>query len=192
MVRTKLAAAVPFALVMLGLYAAITLLLFRLETATGSSRKEAILIALKQSVRFCAAFGLSFQIMASSASCMPSSLPSGISFILKFTSFFNADPSAVTYEGCGQKGYPFSFPLFVMVLALGLLVLHGTIELIKQRQRRREGASGFGARPECFTEGQKVMRGTRFKSWSLVARCRLQCALFLRRSFMGPVAKALL
>ena len=162
MLRTKLAAAVPFALMMLGLYVAVTLLLFRLEVTTGSSRHAAVLTALTESRKFCIYFGLSFQITASSASCMPSNLPSEIAFLFTFTSFFNADPSAVTYEGC-EAGYPFSWPLFWMVLALALLVLHGTIELIKQRERRLEGSSGFGARSGCPAEGQKVMHGAWFE-----------------------------
>ena len=161
MLRLKLLAAVPFALMMLGLYVAVSLALFRLEVTTGSPKNAAIRTALNESRKFCICFGLSFQMMASSASCMPSNLPSEILFLFKFTSFFNADPSVITYEACGERGYPFVWPLFLMVLALVLLALYGAIELMKHRQSRQEdfhpGDIGF----QFLAEGQKVMHVTR-------------------------------
>ena len=67
MLRLKLLAAVPFALMMLGLYVAVSLALFRLEVTTGSPKNAAIRTALNESRKFCICFGLSFQMMASSA-----------------------------------------------------------------------------------------------------------------------------
>jgi hypothetical protein len=157
MLRLKLAAAVPFALTMLGLYAAVTLAVFRLEATTGSPRNAAVRTALNESRKFCICFGLSFQIMASSASSMPSNLPSEILFLFKFTSFFNADPSVITYEACGGKGYPFTWPLFLMVLALVLLALHGAIELMKHRRSRQAGLHAHNIGFQVLAEGQKVM-----------------------------------
>jgi hypothetical protein len=161
MLRLKLAAAVPFALMMLGLFAAVTLALFRLEVTTGSSRNAAVRTALNESRKFCLCFGLSFQIMASSASCMPSNLPSEILFLFKFTSFFNADPSVITYEACGGNGYPFTWPLFLLVLALVLLALYGAIELMKHRRSRQEGFHVRGIGFQVLAEGQKVMHAAR-------------------------------
>jgi hypothetical protein len=161
MLRLKLLAAVPFALMMLVLYVAVTLALFRLEVTTGSPKNAAIRTALNESRKFCICFGLSFQMMASSASCMPSNLPSEILFLFKFTSFFNADPSVITYEACGERGYPFVWPLFLMVLALVLLALYGAIELMKHRQSRQEGFHPGDIGFQCLAEGQKVMHVTR-------------------------------
>jgi hypothetical protein len=158
--RTKLATAVPFMLMMLGLYVAIAIVLFRLEVTTGVSRNAAVLAALNEGKNFCVCFGFSFQIMASSAACMPSNLPSDVSYLFAFTSFFNADPSAITYEGCGGQGYPFSGPLSLLVMALVLLALHGAIELIKRRRRADAGdAFGVDSERDCLAEGQKVTHG---------------------------------
>ena len=142
MLRLKLAAAVPFALMMLGLYAAV-------RTALNESRK------------FCLCFGLSFQIMASSASCMPSNLPSELLFLFKFTSFFNADPSVITYEGCGENGYPFVWPLLLLVFALVLLASLGAIELMKHRRSRQEDLLALHGALQVLAEGQKVMHAAR-------------------------------
>ena len=95
---------------------------------------------------------------------MPSNLPSEILFIFKFTSFFNADPSVITYEACGERGYPFVWPLFLMVLALVLLALYGAIELMKHRQSQQSRKEGFHTGDIGFqflAEGQKVMHVTR-------------------------------
>ena len=161
MLRLKLAAAVPFALVMLGLYAVVTLAVFRIEATTGSPRNAAVRTALNESKKFCICFGLSFQIMASSASCMPSNLPSEVLFLFKFTSFFNVDPSVITYEACGGSGYPFTWPLFLMVLALVLLALHGAIELMKHRRSRQAGLHAHNIGFQVLAEGQKVMHAAR-------------------------------
>jgi hypothetical protein len=161
MLRLKLAAAVPFALVMLGLYAVVTLAVFRLEATTGSPRNAAVRTALNESKKFCTCFGLSFQIMASSASCMPSNLPSELLFLFKFSSFFNADPSAITYEACGGNGYPFTWPLVLMVLALVLLTVHGAIELVKHRRSRQEDLLALHGALHVLAEGQKVMHAAR-------------------------------
>ena len=161
MLRLKLAAAVPFALVMLGLYAAVTLAVFRLEATNGSPRKAAVRTALNESRKYCTCFGLSFQIMASSASCMPSNLPSEVLFLFKFTSFFNADPSAITYEACGGNGYPFTWQFIVMVLTLVLLAVHGAIELMKHRRSRHEGLHAHNIGFQVLAEGQKVMHAAR-------------------------------
>jgi hypothetical protein len=129
--------------------------------------------------------------MASSAACMPSNLPSEVLYLFTFTSFFNADPSAITYEGCGRQGYPFSGPLSLLVMALVLLALHGAIELIKRRRRADTGdAFGVDSERDCLAEGQKVthggLQGTKCGcSDSIpVAPCIVPCALL-------QVAKAL-
>jgi hypothetical protein len=93
---------------------------------------------------------------------MPPDLPGAIAFLFKFSSFFNADLSAVSYEGCGEKSYPFTLPVVSMVLAVALLVLHGTIEWLKKRQQRQEDVNSIGfCADRPLAEGAKVVHGSR-------------------------------
>ena len=146
MVRNMVEGAVPFVCMMVGLYATMALAVWWLKATTRKaaemSRQAAVLATLLETNKFCLGIVAAFQMMASSGSSMPRDLPSAVSYLFTFLSFFNADSSAVSYEGCGPKTYPFAVPLGSMVVALGLMGLHGLLELLKTRRRRQdEGAT---------------------------------------------------
>ncbi len=163
MVRKKLEGAVPFVCMMVGLYVTMALAVWRLKATTRKaaeiSWQAAVLPTLLETNRFCLGIVGAFQILASSASSMPPDLPSAVSYLFTFLSFFNADSSAVSYEGCGPKTYPFAVPLGSMVVALGLLGLHGLLELLKKTRRRREDEADFISAGAGLGEGATVVHG---------------------------------
>ena len=162
MVRNMMEGAVPFVFMMVGLYVAMALAVWRLKAtnrkATEMPWQAAILATLLETNKFCLGIVAAFQILASSASSMPPDLPSAVSYLFTFLSFFNADSSAVSYEGCGPKTYPFAVPLGSMVVALGLMGLHGLLELLKTRRRRQDEAGSISA-GAGLGEGATVVHG---------------------------------
>ena len=153
---------VPFVCMMAGLYVTMALAVWWLKAtnrkATKISCKAAVFATLLETNKFCLGIVAAFQILASSASSMPPNLPSAVSYLLSFLSFFNADSSAVSYEGCGPKTYPFAVPLASMVVALVLIGLHGVLELLKTRRRRQDEASSISA-GAGLGEGATVVHG---------------------------------
>jgi hypothetical protein len=162
MVRNMVKGAVPFVCMMVGLYVTMALAVWRLNATTRKaaemSRQAAVLATLSETNKFCLGIVAAFQMMASSGSSMPRDLPSAVSYLFTFLSFFNADSSAVSYEGCGPKTYPFAVPLGSMVVALVLMGLHGLLELLKTRRRRQDEASSISA-GASLGEGATVLHG---------------------------------
>ena len=164
MMSKKLEGAVPFVCMMVGLYVTMALAIWRLSAttrkATEMSWQGAALAILLETNKFCLGIVAAFQMMASSASSMPPNLPSAVSYLFTFLSFFNADSSAVSFEGCGPKTYPFAVPLASMVVALVLMGLHGVLELLKTRRRRQDEAGCIGA-DAGLGEGATMAHGSR-------------------------------
>jgi hypothetical protein len=162
MVRSMVEGAVPFVCMMVGLYVTMALAVWRLKATTRKaaemSRRAAVLATLLETNKFCLGIVAAFQMMASSGSSMPPDLPSAVSYLFTFLSFFNADSSAVSYEGCDPKTYPFAVPLGSMVVALVLMGLHGLLELQKTRRRRQDKASSISA-GAGLGEGATVLHG---------------------------------
>jgi hypothetical protein len=164
MVRNMVEAAVPFVCMMVGLYVTMALAVWWLKSTTRKaaemSWQAAVLDTLLETNKFCLAIVAAFQILASSASSMPPNLPSAVSYLFTFLSFFNADSSAISYEGCGKKTYPFAAPLGSMLVALVLMGLHGLLELLKTRRRRQDEA-GFISTGAGLGEGATMAHGKR-------------------------------
>jgi hypothetical protein len=139
MMRERLAGVLPFLGTMVGLFGAVTLAEWRLQSMTKSMANAAkmtktaeLLTALGESKRFCVGVVAAFQVLASSASSMPPNMPSAVQYVFTFVSFFNGDTSAVSYEGCGGKdAFPFIVPLISMIFVLVSMALYGLLEGLK-------------------------------------------------------------